>query len=182
LIGTLAGWFEGTVPIDLLAVFIVLPIVLVFVVAVFTAIIFSSDVLLLKEAVRKLRYGDWDFLCHVVLERPVHSKAALSDPGVVFIIGHLFRKLGYQRESQDLISQAVNQSPTLAPIAFSTDDVLSATDEAVLTMGLERMSKARLLLRAWTNPRTRYVVIVIGAMLLLIFYAMQFINVVHWQR
>lgn len=182
LIGTLAGWFEGIVPIDLLAMFIVLPIVLVFVISVFAAIIFSADVLLLKQAIRKLRFGDWDFLCHVVLGRPVRSKEVLSDPGIVFTIGHLFRKLGYHRESQDLISQAVSQSPDLAQITFSTGDVLSVTDEAVLTKGLERVSKARLFLRVWSNPRTRHTVFVVGAILLLVFYVLQFIKIVWWQN
>jgi len=182
LIMTLTGWLDGIVSIDLLAMLIVLPVVIVFVGTIFVAITFSTDVLLLKSSIKKLRYGDWDFLCHVVLERPVRSKEVLSDPAVAFITGQLLRKLGYQRESQNLIKQAINQSPALASITFEAGDVLSATDETVLMTGLERMSKAKLLLRAWSNPRTRYTVIIVGSILLLIFYVLQFIKIVWWQH
>jgi len=179
LIGMVVGWLEGIFSPLLQAMLIVFPLVALFVAGTLATITLSADVLLLRSAIKKLRYGDWDFLCHVVLERPVRSKEVLSDPAVAFIIGHLLRKLGYQPESQDLIGQAVGQSPSLASINFSSANVLSLADEAALTTGLERISRAKLLLRVWSNPRTRHTVLSVAAILLLIFYAIQFIKIVR---
>ena len=143
----------------------------------FVTIVPTMDVLILRKAAYKMRYGDWDFLYWAVVGRPVLSRKVLSDPGVTFIVGMLFKKLGYQSEAQELLDRAIEKKPALDEISFSIGEVLTENDFKILTAGLEHLSKKKLILRMLLNRTTRNIAIAVGGIILLLYYAVHLIKI-----
>jgi len=120
------------------------------------------DVIMLTKAIKKLRYPEWDPLCFIILNRPNRNRRVLTNPAVIFIIGHLFNKLGFEAESKELIEKAKHLSPALSAITFSVGKALTATDEMTLVSGIEQIVKSNIVFRIWVSKKVRYTVIVIG--------------------
>jgi len=172
-VATVWDWLDSWMPEDLQPFLVVVPLVVLFTVGVFNAIWCYADVIIIRKAIRRLRYGDWDFFSFVVLDRPLRSKLVLQEPGVLFLFGHLLRRVGSLDQGNELIKYAVEQKDVLNAIGLDKKPSLSATEEATILAGLEGISRHSLVLRLWDNRRVRYSILAVCIVLVLLFYAMK---------
>ena len=171
------GIFNKIVPSDCIAGFASMIFVLSLVAFMSETVYTFISVLLLKEAIRKLRYPEWGFLNFVILGRSERSKKVLSNPAVIFIIGHLFKRLGYESESKNLIDKAIKISPALAEITFLADKALSAADEKKLVSDIELIAKSNVAFRIWSNRKARLTFIIIGVVVIAVNIILQLIKI-----
>lgn len=144
----------------------------------YVGIIPVVDVVLFKKAVRKLRYPEWDFLNYVVFERPVRNKKVMSNSAVIYLIGQLLRKQGYELESKLLIDKAIELTPALAPMKFEAGRALSGEEERILIEQIELIVKTNLCYRIWSNPLSRFILIVLATIVICLHYLIQLYKII----
>lgn len=179
LMAVLSGWMDAWLPTQIQAWFVVIPFLVALILGLFWSITFYSDVILLRKAIAKLRYGDWDFFAFVVLDRPVRSSAILQEPGILYLFGHLLRRIGDVQMGEQLINRAVEHKPQLADIPIATKPALSPAEEEVIAAGVSAISAGHILLRIWNNRRLRYGFLALAILLLLLFYAMHLVPLIR---
>lgn len=177
LVALLLDWFPPQVQPIAQASLVVAPLVLLFLLGLLYSIGFAADLLFLKKAINSLRYGDWDRLCHAVIDRRIRSEAILRDPSVVLLVGNLFQRLGYEQEGESLVAHALQEAPELKAMQLCSSSALSPSDAQTLTEGLDGLSRRSTLLRAWRMRPLRYALVIAGALFLLLFYVMQWLSV-----
>lgn len=137
------------------------------------------EVILIKEGLKKLRYPEWEYLSFVVLDRPIRSSRLLSDPTVIFIIGHLFRRKGFDVEAKELIDKAVRLYPSLETVTLSKEKTLSAEDENFLDSELDRIVRNGFAYKMWRLPLVRGIVITVGIISIVLHFAVQLVRIFY---
>ena len=178
-VALILDWFDAWMSEDLQPFLVVVPLVVLLTIGIFSAISFYADVIILRIAIRRLRYGDWDFFAFVVLDRPVRSSMVLQEPGILFLFGHLLLRVGNPTEGKQLIDRAMEQKEGLEGIALETRPSLTAAEEECVLEGLNNVFRRRVILRIWDSPVARYALIIAALVLLAVFYTVHILSAIR---